>query len=403
MNITIILSVAALLLLLTAVALVFKILSLTGECERLRAEAAAAQSRLQEQKTWVEEQMRFVESKVNDSTSRLIEERGRTLNEQHQRELNVLIDPLKLQLGEFRSRVDAIHTTESAERGKLVEQIKTLTDLNKQVSESATSLTNALTIKSKSTGDWGEMVLERILQDSGLRADIEYKLQHSVDKAEGGRQQPDAVIFLPEQRQVVVDAKASNKAWRDYCDASDEAARRPHLDAHLQSLRAHITGLAARDYPHSPDLNTVDFVLMFVPIEAALLTALSADHSLYEDAYRNKIILVTPSTLMAVVKLVESMWTFEKRKKHSDELAEAGRKLYEKLVSYGESFVEIGGALKKAQDVYDRALGQLRDGRGSATKLAQSMLELGVTPAGSKRLPDKLLAPDSDDQGSSDS
>ena len=399
MNITVVLSVAALLLLLTTLALAWRVLSLTGECAQLRAESAAAQTRLLEQKTWVQEQMRYVESKVTDTTAKLVEERGRALNEQSKLELDALISPLKTQLGEFRARVDVIHNTETADRSKLEQQIKHLTDLNQLVSQSANSLTNALTIKSKSTGNWGEMVLERILQDSGLRPDIEYRLQHSVTTPEGGRQQPDAVIFLPEQRQVVVDAKASNKAWRDYCDAPDEAARKPHLEAHLTSLRAHIKGLALRDYPRSPDLNTVDFVLMFVPVEAALLTALSADQSLYEEAYRSKIILVTPSTLMAVVKLVESMWTFEKRKKHSDELAEAGRKLYEKLVGYGDSFVEIGTALKKAQDVYDRALGQLRDGRGSATKLAQSMLELGVTPAAGKRLPAQLLANDSDAQG----
>lgn len=384
--------------LLAAVAwLMLRLMAVTTEREQLRGQALAAQDQLAQQKGWVADQMQLVESKVTEATSKLVEERGRTLQAQHKVELDSLMGPLRTQLSDFRSRVDAIHTAETAERSKLHEQIVQLTNLNQQVTESANSLANALTISSKSTGTWGEMVLERILEQSGLRKDHEYKLQVSISADAGGRQQPDAVLYLPEDRQVVIDSKVSNKAWRDYCDASDDAARELAFKAHLLSLRQHIKGLEARNYTGSKDLNTVDFVLMFVPVEAALLSALTREPALYEDAWKSKIVLVTPTTLMAVVRLIQGMWVFEKRRKGSEEIAETGRKLYEKLVGFADSFVEIGDALKKSQLTYDKALGQLRTGPGNATKLAGKLLSLGVTPSTGKRLPSQVQ-PD-DDEG----
>lgn len=385
-------------LLLAAVGwLVLRLMAVTTEREQLRGEAHSAALQLAQQKDWVAQQMLLVESKVNDTTARLLEERGRSLQTQHKNELDTLMAPLRTQLSEFRTRVDAIHTSDTADRSRLQEQISQLTNLNRQVTDSANSLANALTITSKSTGNWGEVVLERILEQSGLRKDHEYKLQLSITGGEGNRQQPDAVLYLPDDRQVVIDSKVSNKAWRDYCDATDDTARDVAFKAHLLSLRQHIKGLEARNYTGSKDLNTVDFVLLFVPVEAALLTALSREPALYDDAWKSKIVLVTPTTLMAVVRLIQGMWVFEKRRKGSEEIAETGRKLYEKLATFGESFLEIGEQLKKSQTTYEKALGQLSTGPGNATRLASKMLTLGVTPATGKRLPPQLLG--SDDEG----
>jgi DNA recombination protein RmuC len=393
------LAVVALLLVLQlrrAQQLQAEVIALTGERERLKAELEAQVQRLVAQKTWLDEQMRFFEEKVGGATARLLEERGRAFTEVNRRELDTLVTPFKEQLTEFRQRIDTIYAAETGDRSRLHQQIEHLTQLNQSVSKAAEGLTQALTISSKATGDWGETILQRILEESGLREGQGYSLQHSIRSADGERQQPDAVVFLPENRQVIIDAKVSNKAWKDYCDTTDDGLRAQALAAHLASLRAHIKGLAARDYTRSPDLTAVDFVLMFVPVEAALLTALSADESLYGEAYRAKIVLVAPSTLMAVIKLVEGLWVFQKRRESAEEIAEAGRKLFEKLTTFAQSFVEVGASLAKAQGVYEKARDQLSTGRGSAIKLALQMRELGVTPGPGKEIPPSLISPDQD-------
>jgi DNA recombination protein RmuC len=214
--------------------------------------------------------------------------------------------------------------------------------MNLAMSTQADRLATALTVTSKSVGDWGETILSKILEDSGLRRGHEYDLQVAVTGINGERLIPDAVINLPESRQLVIDSKVSNKAWTEYCALTVEAEREVKLREHLASLRGHIKSLSSKAYSESPDLKTVDFVLLFVPVEAALLTAFMKDPTLYADAYRNRIVMVTPSTLMAVVKLVEGIWTFQKRKESADEIAEAGRRLYDKLSTFAQSFVSVG-------------------------------------------------------------
>lgn len=375
-----------------------RLLQVTGERERLQAllesqreelrqERSAAEQRLAAQRTWIEEQTRFFEEKIASTANRLLEEKSAAFTEVNRKSIDAVVAPFKEQLSEFRQRVDHIYSSDSKDRSQLHEQIRQLTQLNQSVSRAAEGLTHALTVSSKATGDWGETILRKILEDSGLREGREYKLQVSITGSDGDRQQPDAVIYLPEDRQVIVDSKVSNKAWKEYCDAPDDAMRALRLKAHLASLRAHIKGLAERDYARSPDLKTVDYVLMFVPVEAALLTALSSDDSLYGDAYRNKIILVTPSTLMAVTKLIEGLWTFQRRKESADHIAEAGRKLYEKLTTFAASFVELGTAIEKTKATFERAQGQLSTGKGNAIRLAESMKELGVAPTANKTFP----------------
>lgn len=362
-----------------------------GEKAVAEARLADLQQQLEQQQAWVAEKTREFEKSVTLAAQRVMEERGRLLNEASRRDVEAVVKPFRDQLAEFRRRVDEIHSAEARARGALDEKIVQLTALNQAVSLQAERLATALTITSKSTGDWGETILTRILEDSGLKPGREYRLQHSVQGVDGERLQPDAVIFLPENRQLIVDAKVSNKAWTAYCAEKDEARRAQCLREHLASLRAHMKGLSARGYPRSPDLATVDFVLMFVPVEAALLTAFEQDPALYSDAYRQNIVLVSPSTLMAVVKLVEGIWTFQRRKESADEIAEAGRRLYDKLVNFGTTFLELGNSLRRSQDAYEKALGQLRTGRGSAMGLAEKMRELGVTPSAGKVLPAPLL------------
>jgi DNA recombination protein RmuC len=364
---------------------------LTANHAALESLNQGLREQLVRQKQWVEEQTTQFGQHVLATAATLMEDRGKAFTETNKKEVDAVVAPFKEQLAEFRQRVDHIYAAENKDRGELKQQIVQLTSLNQAVSFEAKRLTNALTITSKSTGDWGETILQKILEDSGLREGHEYRLQHSINGAEGERLQPDAVVFLPGKRQLVVDSKVSNKAWNDYCAESDEGLRQERLQAHLASLRSHVKALAGKDYARSPDLQTVDFVLMFVPVEGALLTALATDDTLYTDAFRNKIILVTPSTLMAVVKLVEGIWTLQKRKESADEIAEAGRKLYEKLTVFAGTFVDVGDAIGKARIAFDKAQGQLSTGKGNAIRMAQRMVELGVSPAAGKTMPAALL------------
>ncbi len=366
-------------------------LSLTADKQAITTERDGLRERLSDQKGWIEEQTAMFGQKVLATAAQLMEERGKVFTETNRNEVNSVVAPFKEQLAIFRDRVDHIYEAETRDRVSLKEQIVQLTTLNQAVSLEAKRLTSALTVTSKSTGDWGETILAKILEDSGLREGKEYKLQHSVTGVDGERLQPDAVIFLPGNRQLVVDSKVSNKAWTQYCGEQDEEARKGWLADHLSSLRAHVRGLAGKDYSRSPELSTVDFVLLFVPVEGALLTALTVDESLYKEAFQKKIILVTPSTLMAVVKLVEGIWTLQTRKESADEIAEAGRKLYEKLTNFAETFVEVGEAIGRAGEQFDKAKGQLSTGKGNAIGLAQKMVELGVSPAQGKVMPAGLL------------
>jgi DNA recombination protein RmuC len=370
---------------------------LTEERARLAAELQHAQGRFDDQKQWVQEQTQHLEKSVLSAASKLMEESGRALSERNQKEVGAVVTPFKEQLAEFRQRVDHIYAVDAKERGSLKAQIEQLTSMNQAMSAQAQRLANALTVTSKATGDWGETILAKILEDSGLRRGHEYDLQVSINGRKGELLRPDAVINLPESRQLVVDSKVSNKAWTEYCAATEEADKVLKLREHLASLRAHMKGLSARGYTDSPELATVDFVLMFVPVEAALLTAFVKDPDLYADAYRARIVLVAPSTLMAVIKLVEGIWTFQKRKQSADEIAEAGRKLYEKLTNFAESFVKVGDSIRKAGDTFEEAQKQLATGKGNAIRLAENMKQLGVTPASGKQMPPALLHPDQDE------
>jgi DNA recombination protein RmuC len=326
-----------------------RINQLTADSTAMDTLNQGLREQLGKQEQWIHERTAQFEQTVLAAATKMMEERGKAFTDLNKKEVDAVVAPFKEQLAEFRQRVDHIYAAENKERGELKQQIVQLTSLNQTVSDEARRLTNALTLTSKSTGDWGETILHKILDDSGLREGHEYQLQHSIAGIEGERLQPDVVLFLPGDRQLVVDSKVSNKAWSDYCGETDEARKLEHLQLHLASLRTHLRGLAGKDYARSPDLKTVDFVLMFVPVEGALLTALSADSALYMDAFHSKIILVTPSTLMAVVKLAEGLWTLQRRKESADKIADAGRKLYDKLSVFAGTFVEVGEAINRAQ------------------------------------------------------
>jgi DNA recombination protein RmuC len=376
---------------------------------RLRAEYAALQSRfdglreqIEQQKTWIEEQTRQLRTETENLTTRILEEKTQRFTALNSERIGELLNPLREQLGEFKQKVEQVYTDEAKERSALKAQVEQLHSLNKALSERTEDLTQALTTSGKAQGDWGEMILQRLFEESGLQAGREYKMQDSIESDEGARQRPDAVIYLPEERQLVVDSKVSLTAWTDYCAAHDDAAREAALKRHLASVRTHLRDLANRDYTRSPDLHTVDFVVMFVPIEAALLEALRGDDKLYAEAFRAKVVLVSPTTLFAVIKMVEGMWSARRREQNAEKIAEAGARLYRKLDGFVGSFMEIDKALTRAQKAFATARNQLHEGRGNVLRIAEEMRDLGLRTTGKSRITeivddqDALGPPDGD-------
>lgn len=362
------------------------------EREQYRAAAIkldAANATIATQQQWITEQKQQLEERFRNVANELLEEKTAKFTATNAERISTLLEPLRTTLGEFRQRVDTVHAEDIAARTTLREQIVGLTALNQQVARDATNLTRALTVTAKTTGNWGESILKGILERSGLRRGQEYELQVSVKGEAGEQRYLDALLHLPEGRQIVIDSKVSNKAWTDYVNAETEEDRKTAFDLHLVSLRAHVKGLADRNYPDVPELKTVDFVLMFVPVEAALLEALAREPALYEEAYAKRVVLVTPTNLMVVVKLVESLWTVQNRKEFADRIAEAGGKLYDKLTTFAENFEELGDRIAKLQKAFEVSRGQLATGKGNAIGIAHGMTELGVKAK--RKLPEPLL------------
>jgi len=274
--------------------------------------------------------------------------------------------------------VEDTYNTEMKERVTLQEQIRGLTELNQRMSIEANNLTKALKGESKVQGNWGEIILERILEKSGLQKDREYRVQVSGSNDQGRKIQPDVIIDLPDQRNLVVDSKVSITAFERYSNAETDSEREMALKEHIQSVRSHVRGLSEKNYQTMYGINTPDFVLMFIPIEPAFGSAIQSDPSLYNEAMDRNIVLVSPSTLLAILATISSMWKHENRTRNAMEIAEQGGRLFDKLVSFAEDLASIGNRLQQTQTVYDQAMNKLKTGRGHLIGRAKKLQELGV-------------------------
>lgn len=370
--------------------------TLRGELAGLRERHEGLREQFEQQKLWFAEQTHQLRLEAEQLTSRILEEKTQRFTALNAERLGELLNPLREQLGDFKQKVEQVYTDEAKERSALKAQVEQLHALNRSLSDRTESLTQALTTSGKTQGDWGELVLARLFEVSGLQEGREYRLQDSILSDEGARQRPDAVIYLPEDRQLVIDAKVSLTAWTDYGAARDDGARDAALKRHLLSIRQHLRDLAQRDYTRSPNLHTIDFVIMFVPIEAALLVALREDETLYTEAFRSKVVLVSPTTLFAVIKMVESLWSVRRREQNAEKIAEAGAKLYKKLDGFVRSFEQIDKALVSAQKAFDQARRQLHAGPGNVLKQAGDMSALGLRSMGKSRIAEILAGQDPD-------
>jgi DNA recombination protein RmuC len=319
----------------------------------------------------------------------ILEEKSKRFSEQNQQSLGQLLEPLKSRLQEFQGKVEQVYVQEGKDRSALAEQVRQLMELNKTVSQEANNLTRALKGSNKTQGNWGELILERVLETAGLRKGDEFDVQESHTTADGKRLQPDVVLHLPEDRHLVIDAKATLVAYEDYANAEDDKHRDAALKRHLEAVRGHIKGLSDKNYQDLYGLKSLDFVLMFVPIEPAFMLAVTHDRELFMDAWNKNVLLVSPSTLLFVVRTVASLWRQEAQNRNAQDIAKRGAELYDKLAGFVEDMESLGNRLGQAQKDYDGAISKLATGRGNLIRQAEMLKKLGVKP--NKALPTPMV------------
>ena len=324
----------------------------------------------------------------------ILEDKSKRFTEQNAASLDALLKPLQTKLTEFKEQVSNSYGHEARERHALKSEIERLANLNLRMSDETRSLTQALKGDSKVQGNWGELVLESILESSGLRKGEEYLVQDSHTQADGSRLQPDVVIKLPEGRSLVVDSKVSITAYARHAETTDPAKAEQELAAHIQSLRQHIQGLSGKNYSSLYGVGSVDFVLMFVPIEPAFLLALKTAPNLYQEALSKNIVLVCPSTLMATLRTVAHLWRQDHQNRNALEIAKQCGSLYDKFVGFVDDLEKLGQRLDQAQTSYHEAFNKLKTGKGNLIRTAEKVRELGVKP--SKNLAAPLLESSSD-------
>ncbi|QWD62186.1 DNA recombination protein RmuC [Polynucleobacter sp. MWH-UH25E] len=326
----------------------------------------------------------------------ILEDKSKRFTEQNAASLDALLKPLQTKLTEFKEQVSNTYGNEARERHALKSEIERLANLNLKMSDETRSLTQALKGDSKVQGNWGELVLESILESSGLRKGEEYVVQDSHTQSDGSRLQPDVVIKLPEGRSLVVDSKVSITAYAKHAETTDFNIAERELAAHIQSLRQHIQGLSSKNYSSLYGVSSVDFVLMFVPIEPAFLLALKTAPNLYQEALAKNIVLVCPSTLMATLRTVAHLWRQDHQNRNALEIAKQCGNLYDKFVGFVDDLEKLGQRLDQAQTSYHDAFNKLKTGKGNLIRSAEKVRELGVKPA--KNLSTQLIESSSDSE-----
>lgn len=359
-----------------------RVAELTTQLESERTQSGEKIELLNDAKAQLSNQFRVL---AND----ILEEKSKRFTEQNQTNIDQILSPLKIKLQEFQSKVEEVYVQEGKDRSTLAEQVKQLMTLNKQMSQDAHNLTSALKGQAKTQGNWGEFILERILENSGLNKGEHYKTQESHTREDGSRARPDVIIYLPEGRHLVIDAKVSIVAYNDYANSDDDLARDGALKRHIESIRAHIRELSSKNYQEIYQLKSLDFVIMFVPVEPAFMLAIAQDGELWQDAWTKNVLLVSPSTLLFVVRTVAHLWRQEQQTRNAQDIAKRGGELYDKLVGFVDDFEKIGKKLKSAQESYDDAFGKFTGGRGNVIRQAEMLRELGVKPT--KSLPPTIV------------
>ncbi|WP_244814162.1 DNA recombination protein RmuC [Caballeronia sp. Lep1P3] len=361
---------------------------LTSELTQLRTQADADRENAEEKLHLLMQAKQALGDQFKSLATEILEEKSKRFAEQNQVNLGQLLEPLKTRLTEFQGKVEEVYVQEGKDRSALSEQVKQLVAMNQVLSEDAKNLTSALKGSSKTQGNWGELILERVLEASGLRKGEEYVVQDSQTREDGSRVQPDVVINLPEERKLVVDSKVSLLAYERYASSESEQERALALRQHVDSVRNHIKSLSDKKY-HDLYGKSLDFVLAFVPIEPAFMLAVTNDNDLFMEAWRRNVLLVSPSTLLFVVRTVAHLWRQEAQNRNSQEIARRGAELYDKLSGFVADLESVGNRIGQAQQAFEAARSKLSGGRGNVIRQAEMLRDLGVKP--SKSLPQPLV------------
>lgn len=363
----------------------------------LQTEAATLRSTLEHSQRHAEEKLQLLTEAKQQLTlefqtlaQRILEEKSERFTKQNQANIEGTLNPLREQLVEFRKRVEDVYDRDSKDRTSLRAELQHLQGLNQRIGEEALNLTRALKGDNKRQGNWGEVVLERVLEESGLRKGHEYETQLKQQSDDGQRRYPDVVVRLPDDKDIVIDAKVTLVAYERYVNAIDDAERDAALRQHVAAMRAHINGLSLKQYDDLPGLRSLDFVLIFIPIEAAFLAAFEHDAALFREAYEKNIIVVSPTTLLATLRTVQTIWRYERQNANADAIARQAGALHDQFALVLESLQEVGRQLDRSRAAYDKTIDRLARGRGNLVKRVDDLARLGAKTK--KKLPPELLA-----------
>lgn len=349
------------------------------------AELREVTIRLEETRLAAEEKQRLLvnsEQRLNaqfeNLANRIFENSGRRVDEQNRQSLNSLISPLREQLEGFKRQVQEGFGQEARERHTLSHEIRNLQQLNAQMAQEAINLTKALKGDNKMQGNWGEVVLSRVLEASGLREGHEYETQVNIQLDQNSRMQPDVIVRLPQGKDVVIDAKMTLVAYERYFNGEDEIAREAAISEHIAAIRGHIRLLSRKDYQQLPGLRSLDYVLMFIPVEPAFLVAIDRQPELINEALNQNIMLVSPTTLLVALRTINNLWRYEHQSRHAQRIADRAAKLYDKMRLFVDDMSSMGQSLDKAQDSYRQAMKKLSEGRGNLIAQTEGFRQLGV-------------------------
>jgi DNA recombination protein RmuC len=375
----------------------------TDRCQGLERQVAELKARLtgvestfaatlkaeQDKLAFTEQAKQQMSDAFQTLANNILEQKTARFADQNKANIEQILGPLRTKITEFQEQVQKISAEDGNGRTVLGEQVKQLASLNRQLSDDARNLTTALKGSSKTQGNWGEMILERVLEASGLHRGREYELRETYTREDGRRGQPDVVINLPEGRHLVIDAKVSLTDYELCVNTADDSEREGAAARHVQSVRRHMRDLSEKNYTELLGLKTLDFVVMFVPIEPAFAAAISADGDLWETALKKNVLLVSPSALLFVLRTVAILWRQEEQARNVKNIAKRGGELYNKLVGFVEEFDKVGKSLRQAQDSFDDAHRKLSTGQGNVIRQAEMLRKLGVRP--SKSLPQGII------------
>ncbi len=374
---------------------------------QLKTENADLNARQQEQHKSNAEKIRLLQdaeaqlkTQFENLAHRIFEERGKQFAEHNKVSIESLVAPLKDQLGEFKNRIENVYDNETKDRISLREEIISLRRDTQKMNQEALNLTRALKGDHKTQGNWGEMILEKVLEQSGLRKGMEYETQGAFRDEDKRLFKPDVIVRLPDNKDVIIDSKVSLVAYERYCSAEDEAERIEALKQHTEAVRNHIKGLSNKDYSSLKGLRSLDFVLLFMPIEAAFMAAFQADEKLFNDAFEHKIVVVTPTTLLATLRTIQNIWRYEQQNENARLITDKAGSLYDKIRGFVEDIEKLGNQLNTVQKTYDGIVNKLSTGQGNLLRQASAFEELGVKIK--KKLPKNLTEQMEADIGHSD-